>query len=650
MPLWRPVAALASLLLAVPAVAVDRIDPRDWQTAIDPCVDLYGFANGGWLKATPVPAGSERLNRFIELERLLQQQLRQLVRDLVAAAGADGSAADPLGVFLRSAVDETALPAARAAALAALLPAVEQARHTEQLVQLLHQLQQRGLAVVVEIQDGDPVRLQASFPTLGDPAFYLDPAEAARDLLGRYRGYIETLLVAAGSVDPATDSAWVIDLETQLAQAQSSATETPPWRGSPRELRRQQRTLDWKPLLELLGVAGQKQLQLDDPAAFAALDRLLSQAPPAAWRAWLRFRILHLLAPYLDAPFSGPRERFFASALGSQPSPSDRIDFALALAQRWLGSELTARYLQHHPRAVPQAQVEQMFSQLRQQLAQAIDARSEWQPATRKRAQEKLAALKLEWAVPSAAAAIDFKPAPGNLVGNVLSLARARSARRAANAAATWPLPAQLQLHYHQHQQRLLLSPLLLQPPLWPEDAEPALRWAGLGSLLAGELLRGFDLAGSQINARGRTDPWWEESDRAAWHAAAEPLRRQLDGLQAWGGRRFDSQRLVAGSLADLGALQLAWSSWRSEAGTTEGPLLDGRSPAQRFFLAWASLWRENAHEAAELAALDQASHLPPAWRANAPMAHLPAFAEAFACPPERSPLLPADQRAVAWP
>lgn len=180
---------LAVLLIATaPALAIDRLDPRDFATEISACDDLYQFANGGWLRDTPVPPQASRINRFSSLQDSVRGQRLALLRAIIAQP------LDPLDVpiadLARSALDEASLLSAREAALAALLPAIDQLQHPDQLVELLHAYQVRGIPIALRFAASgrdQALRVEVAATGLPDPGFYTRTDAPTREWLGRYR-------------------------------------------------------------------------------------------------------------------------------------------------------------------------------------------------------------------------------------------------------------------------------------------------------------------------------------------------------------------------------------------------------------------------------------------------------------------------------
>lgn len=639
-------AALA--LAAAPALAIDRLDPRDFDTGIAACTDLYGFANGSWIKANPVPAGSTRINRFTDLLAVTHQQQLRLLQAI------QSQQVDPLDAHLatlaRSATDAAALPAAQKAALEALLPAISELKSPEQIAELLAAYQGRGLPLIVQVGPGSAagvLRIDAHLLGLPDPAFYTRGDAATREWLGRYRGYVETLLGLAGSLEVTNDAAWVIDFETKLATASAAAA---PTTASPRELDKRHAELGWRELLDAMKLGKAKKVELHGESQLAELNRLVRGAHPVQWRAWLRFRIAHLLAPYLDVPFRNEHDRFVRTAIRGEAPPADEAARALEMTRHLLGEALLQRYVDTYLPAATQESATALVDALRGELGRAIAANTRWQEGTRKTAAAKLEALRIDLGFPPRRP--DYPGlalAPDTLVGNALAIARWRQ-HNALNANSRAGGDAlQPQLAYLREANTLRLSPTLLQIPLFDPAAEPALSFGGLGALIAHELSHGYDLGGASFDAEGAARAWWEEADRAAWIAGSAPLEAQYAGYAALGDTRIDGARTLPENAADLAGLSLAYAAFTTKQGDLAVPKQHALTPGQRFFVAWASLWRENALESARAQELARAVQSPARFRAIGPLPHIAGFTKAFNCKPKDA-MLKAPAAVLAWP
>lgn len=603
--------ALAATAATAPhlASATDRLDPRDRDTRAVVCDDAYRFANGAWLDSTPVPAGFTRWNRFTELSRLAETQRLRL---LDALRGSPADSIDPLVNFLRSFDDEESLAASVDQALTALLPAVDQLQKSEQAAELLRELEARGVPVLFEVsRSARGATLQGHVLALDDPAFYLDGSDAARQILGNYRAYVEALLRAVGASNVESDSAWVLDFEIKLARAMRAQ---PDLHAHARELGQRMPHLGWPELVKALGGKAADRITLTQPALFESLDRLLLEAPAVQWRAWLRFRIVHALAPEADARLRAPYDALFASTLGAVEAVDDPALRSLRAVETWFRPELAQRITLEHVRPEQLLAATSMFDALRSTLVERIEARTDWPEAERGSLVEPLQSLRLAGLEPSDARDLSaLRLSAQNRIGNVLAVRRWQRHRILRGLEAPAPAPIAPVVRLDAAHGTIELAPATLQPPLFAPDADASVRYGGLGVLLARELVRG-----SVVHA-------------ASARPDAPTAKAQFDALaaslaEAWTARSAGPPAIGGEALAlDHAALALARAALQ-KSGHAAQTNVDGFDATQRFFLSWASLWRENRRPALAPGADIVAT------RANFALDAQAAFQDAFRC------------------
>jgi predicted metalloendopeptidase len=171
--------------------------------------------------------------------------------------------------------------------------------------------------------------------------------------------------------------------------------------------------------------------------------------------------------------------------------------------------------------------------------------------------------------------------------------------------------------------------------------------YGGIGTVIAHEVTHGFDDQGRRFDAHGHFSDWWTPEDEEHFTGLADRLVEQFDGYVAVGEVHVNGRLTLGENIADLGGIALAS---RAHARVSEGqPHIDGLSPAQRFFLANASVWRGRTSEelARTLAQIDP--HSPREWRVRGPVSNSDAFQEAFGLPDDAPALRPREDRIVIW-
>jgi putative endopeptidase len=629
----------SSLLLCAPLSAQDLrgLDPANLDPAVAACSDFYRHANGGWLRRTPVPAGHGSHGLFEEMREAHRQQRLRLLAEIAADPARQGQ---PLADFIAGGLDEAAIEAASRRELDALLaPTAAIDPPPKRLPALIATLHTRGLpllfrAEVAQAEDGPHLRLLAGGLGLPDRDYYLREDAPARALLGHYRGYVERLLTLAGSSDPANDAAWVLDAEVRLARGwPAPGSSAPALTASVRDLQRRYPAIDWRGWLAANGLARQPRLTLADPAYFDELNRMIASGQPAQWRAYLRFHIAHLLAPFLGHEFVAVHDDFFQRTLRGRSAMPTRAERVLEVTERVLGPAFEQAVVERQLPPATRAAVEQQVADLRAILREGL-AGAAWLPETaRAAAVERLDQLSVEIALPGAGVApgalrFDRSRHADNVLRAAAQLHRERLARLqqrgSTRDAETTPLMA---AQYDPRSNKLQLGIGVLAPPLFDPAGDPALSYGSLGALVGHELLHGFDLAGAA---------WAGETPDAARIAAYEshtaPLRVQYAGYRSIGDRPVDGHRTLAENAADLAGLELAWRAWQQRHGAIAPADAGAQAPAQRFFLGWAQMWRRNYRDEDLIRRLRQDPHPPAPFRVNGPLPHLDGFAAAFGC------------------
>jgi putative endopeptidase len=373
---------------------------------------------------------------------------------------------------------------------------------------------------------------------------------------------------------------------------------------------------------------------------------LLANAPAVQWRAYLRFHIAHLMAPFLGSEFVAAHDSFFETLLRGRTTPVSRAERVLEAAERVLGPAFEALVGEQLLPAASRAAAEELVADLRASLRDGLVS-APWlhDDDARQAAVARLDMMAVELALPGAPATLgDIRFDRAGYADNVLRAAvrlqRERQARLQQRGtirdAQTTPAMA---AQYDPRSNKLQVGLGILQPPLFDAGGDPAWNHGSLGALLAHEMLHGFDLAGAA---------WAGETPSAQRIAAFEhhtaPLRAQYQAYRAAGDRPIDGARTLAENAADLAGIELAWRTLQARHPDLAANGT-GHAPGQRFFLGWAQMWRRNYTDADLQRRLQVDPYPPSPFRVNGPLPHQAAFAEAFGCSVGQPMSLPVEQR-----
>ncbi len=648
---------LASVLLlgaaGAPAHTNERgLDARNFDPRTDACTDFFQYANGGWLQSNPIPASYSTWSLDSEIGERNLTLLRGILENAAAHRGAAGSAAQKLGDFYAAAMDEKAADRAGVAPLKDDLAAIAALRSPADIAGLIAAWQARGQDVLFDFEaqpdlkhsDTDIAYAGQGGLGLPDRDYYLREDAKAKTLRAQYRAHVARMLGLLGDAKAKDEADWVLALETRLARASldrvalrepansyhiftlvAADAKTPHF--------------SWVAYFHKIGRAGVRMFSLAQPDFFIAADTALTQVPLAHWQAWLRWRLIDADAPYLSRPFVDADFAFHGGVLRGTKQNLPRWKRATRSVDFAIGELLGEVYVaQVFP---PQAR--QRAMQLVDNLKIALRARIrnlDWMSATTKQAAyAKLDTLVAKVGYPERWRDYSKLDITRNSYLANMRAARAFEAQRQFAKfdqpvdRSEWDMtPQTVNAYYNPMGNEIVFPAAQLLPPYFDAGADDALNYGGIGSVIGHEMTHGFDDEGSQFDAHGNLANWWSATDRAEFETRAQKLVVQFDAYVPIDNLHINGKLTLGENIADLGGLLVAYDAFKLTPQGKSDTRIDGMTPDQRFFYAYAQTWRTAQRPAQLRLQVRSNEHAPAKFRSNGPLADIPAFARAFDC------------------
>jgi endothelin-converting enzyme/putative endopeptidase len=644
------------------------LDVAAMDRGVDPCVDFYAYACGGWQRRNPIPPDQSHWDVYTKLATENLQYLWGLL-EKSAQPRADRTPVErQVGDHFAACMDVESIERRGTTPLAAELAAIADLDTRAQIGVLLARLHEAGgngallfgFSSLQDFDDSSRVTGAVFSGGLGlpDRDYYLKRDRHMRKVRARYTGHIERMLVLLGEAPRVArgQAKRILTLETRLARATLDNVAQRDARnlhhptevatlaaGSPH--------FDWRGYLAARGQGDAARLNVTEPVFLQELDRILAGTSLDDLKAWLRFRLLADRAALLPETFRDEDfafNRAFLLGIRTQPprwkTCVRRVDADLGEA---LGQVFVAATFTHETRARALAMVEGIEHAMAERL-RGLPWMSE---ATKTLALAKLATLRNKvgfpdrWRDYSAVAVLR-----DDHYGNVIRAAEFEERRHLAKIGRPperdeWAMtPPTVNAYYDPQLNDMNFPAGVLQPPLFDPRIDAAPGWGNTGSTMGHELTHGFDDAGRRFDARGDLRDWWTPQDAAAFEARAQCLADQYAQYTVIDDIRINSRLTLGEDIADLGGTILAYEGWRAAMAAQAPESREGLTPAQRFFVGMAQ-WAcgHRTDEAARMSATTDV-HSPLEHRVNGVVVNMPEFAEAFACragqpmvkPPER--------------
>ncbi len=615
--------------------------------------DFFQYANGGWLKANPIPADKPRWGTFNQLFEQNQEKLH----DILKAAGHDS---DPesrqLDAFFRSGTDPAAL-AAGLPYLRAQLAEVSAISDLEALRACVAQLHSQGVrpyftfGSAQDYRDSQQVigQLQQGGLGLPDRDYYLRDDEKSKGIVQGYRSLI------AGSFEKLGDSPQqaeeksrrVVELETSMARASMTLVQQrdPEATYHPvahKDLPQRAPGWNWDAYFSKLGARLSGHVNLAMPDYFLALAQLLEQQPLPDHQAYLQWTLIRTSADYLDEAWSALHFELYGQKLTGAQSMPPRWRRVVKVIDQQMGDALGKRYVAQHFPPAAKAKVDDMVQRLRAALGTTLEQLDWMSPATKKAARVKLDSFRAKIGYPErwrdySSLTLD----PGCYLKNVRQCQAFEVKRDLAKIGkpqdkGEWYMsPPTVNAYYDPQNNEIVFPAGIMQPPFFDLNADDAVNYGGIGMVIGHEITHGFDDQGAQFDERGNLRNWWTAEDLKKFQELSKAIEDQFSSYKVADDLNINGKLVVGESIADLGGLKLALMAYRDSLAGQSPRTLDGFSPEQRFFLGYARIWAMNLRPEYERLQVNTDPHPHPRFRVNGPLSNLEEFQRAFQCPPD---------------
>ena len=675
------------LLLAArnaPVRAADTAQPRHgldlagMDTTVKPGDDFYAYANGRWMKTTSIPADRSSYGAFTILEEEANKRTVGLIREAEASSATGGAEVRKVGDYYAAYMDVKSIArkglhpvkpeldeiraVADKAALARLLGRqlradVDPLNNTE-----LHTDRLFGLWVSPDFNDPDSNAAYLLQGGLGMPDRENYRSTSAGDvrLQAQYRAHIAAVMSLARFSGAAARARSIYDLERKIADAHVSRTDSEdvqkannPW--PLEDFSAKAPGIDWPRYFEGAGLAGQPMIMVWQPSAVTGIADLVRSEPLAVWKDYLLFHAVDRSSPVLPRALADEWFKFYGTALTGAPQQRPRWKRAVAATNGALGDAVghlyAARYFPPEAKAEAQAMVKNIVAA----FGRRVDNLEWMSPATRSKAKEKLETLYVGIGYPEhwrdyGGLKIARDGAFNNLERSELFDYRSALAKLQKPVdRSEWAMTPQTVNAVNLPLQNALNFPAaILNPPFFDKAADPVQNYGAIGAIIGHEISHSFDDQGSQFDARGRLLNWWTPEDFAHFRTAADRLASQFDAYEPLPGLHVNGHLTLSENIADVAGISASYDGYRSAYGDKPGPGADGFTGDQRFFLAFAQVWRRKQRPEALHSSLMTNGHAPGEYRADT-VRNIDAWYEAFDVKPSRKLYLPPEARVRPW-
>lgn len=666
---------LASLLIGClsckhEAPKSQAINLADLDKTFSPAVDFDNYANGGWKKRFPIPDEKSRFGSFDLLADTGEVQVKKLIEGIASSKHEAGSVAQKIADYYNTGMDTAAIESEGIKPLLPLFGQINAIQNSTDLITVVSSLQSQGISAMFSIfseADQKNSQMVVAYIMQGglgmpDRDYYMKDDARSKEVQIAYLGLLNKMFALTGS-DEATaknESDVVYAIEKRMAAASMTMLE----RRDPQKvynkmnlesIRELAPEIDWKNYFSNIGLDNPGDFIVGQPLFLKELGKMVSEVSVNDWKIYLKWKTINNLSSYLSKAFVDANFEFFGKTLSGQMAQRPRWKRVQGATNSALSEAIGQLYVERYFPAEAKKRMLDLVANLRISLGERIANLAWMGPETKAKAKEKLDAITVKIGYP------DKWRDYSNLEVSTQSFAENALNARSFDFKfmigkvnkpvdkSQWLMPPQMVNAYYEPTANEIVFPAaILQPPFFYLDADDAVNYGAIGVVIGHEMTHGFDDQGCQYDQVGNLVNWWTEQDAKLFKERTKVLVDQFNGFTVLDTLKANGELSLGENIADLGGLNVAYNALKKVTTGNEKPI-DGFTPDQRFFLAYAHLWAQNIRDKEIVRRTKEDVHSLGRFRVLGPLRNMPEFHAAFNVKDGDYMFLNENERAVIW-
>lgn len=644
------------------------VDRANLDTSVAPQTDFYDYACGGWMKANPLKPEFARYGTFDELRENNRIQLRELIMNLDTKNSPEGSIAQKIGDLYEMGLDSLRLNIESSQPIIGDVVAINQTPKSDVIDLLATKVGVDGFfatGVEADMMNSDVNAMYWSQGGmgLGDRDYYLEDSDNAKKIRDAYRTYIMTLtrLIGYDAEAQKRTADNVMEIETRLAKAAMSREELrdPAATYNPMtldEIAEKYPYVDLRRYFAKQGITDIESVIIGQPNSLAEINAILAEASEQAIHDYLTVSYVSTAADYLSDDFTDAKFKL-SQAVSGVEEPMPRWKRALGVPNALLGEAVGQLYVEKHFPKTSKDKMLELVGNLKTALGQHIKGLTWMSDTTKQRALEKLGAFTVKIGYPDkwrdySSLKIDRRRSYWDNIKDAIKYEidyNLADWGKPVDKTRWYMTPQTVNAYYSPLSNEICFPAGILQAPYFNPDADPAENYGAIGVVIGHEMTHGFDDQGSQFDKDGNFANWWTEADKEKFESLTSGLAEQFDNIIVLGDTHANGRFTLGENIADQGGLRVAYTAYHNSLGDSEGKVIDGFTPDQRFYLSYANVWAGNIRDEEILLRTKTDPHSLGRWRVNGSLRNIEPFFKAFDIKDGDAMYLAPDKRVIIW-
>jgi len=637
--------------------------------------DFYQFACGGWVKNNPLPSAYSRFGSFDRLQQDNNERINGILTELQRNQYGKGTVEQKLSDFYKLAMDSVRRNKEGVKPVMPLIKEIEGCKTKYALLQLQQKYAAFGYGMPYGAGFGadeknakmNILNVYQGGLTLGMKDYYLDTDTATTAIREAYKKHIVNMFKLFGFKQRVAVLKMnaIFDIEMQLAKVSRSRTELRDVEANYNKMvlsdfENQYPNLFLTDLMVAEGVKTEfiQELVVGQPDFLKGANEIFGKLTPDQLKAYMEWDVINSTANYLSDEVEEEHFNFFGKTMSGRKENHPRWKRATNMVQSVMGEALGKIYVEKYFPAAAKERMTNLVKNLQVALAQRIEAQDWMDSITKKNALDKLSTFYVKVGYPDKwkdISGLQIDPAK-SFCENVLDCQKFwdkwtidYKAGKPVDRDEWHMTPQTVNAYYNPTTNEICFPAGILQVPFFDMTADDAFNYGAIGVVIGHEMTHGFDDQGRHYDKDGNMTDWWTEADGKNFAQRADKYADFFSAIKVLPDLNANGKLTLGENLADHGGLQVAFYAMQNAMRDNPLPVIDGFTPEQRFFLAYAGVWANNITEAEIRNRTKSDPHSLGKYRVNGALPHIDMWYDAFGIQPSDKMFVPKEQRLSLW-
>ncbi len=667
--------ALAMMTASASAQLKSGINLNDLDKSVRPADDFYEYACGGWMKANPLPAAYSRYGSFDRLAEDNNKRINGILKELQENTYPAGTVEQKLSDLYKLAMDSARREKEGLAPVMPLIKRLEAAKKKEQLFAIQLEMMPYGESELfgsyIGADEMDAMKniltVRQGGLTLGQKDYYLENDEATVKIREAFKKHIVRMFQLFGFSKSVAEKKMknVMKVEMVLAKASKSRTELrDPIANYNRmtlsDFQAKYPHLQLEKQMNAKGIKSQyiQELIVGQPAFMEVADKLFASMTAAEYRDVMEWGLIDGSTGYLNDAVRAANFDFYGKVMSGRKEDHPLWRRSTNQVQGVMGEALGRIYVKKYFPASSKERMKTLVENLRVALGERIAAQDWMDDSTKVNALLKLNTFYVKIGYPDrwtdlTNLKIDAKK---SYYENMQECARFWQAWQIDHTAGKpvdrddWFMnPQTVNAYYNPTTNEICFPAGILQVPFFDPEADDAFNYGAIGVVIGHEMTHGFDDQGRRYDKVGNLCDWWTEADGKNFTERTQKFADFFSKIKVLPDLNANGQLTLGENLADHGGLQVSYAAFKEATKRKPLSTIDGLTPEQRFFIAYAGVWAGNITEAEIRNRTKSDPHSLGRWRVNGALPHVDAWYDAFGVKEGDKMFLPKAERLPLW-